>query len=1012
MYTSAELLALNKHDVTVPRAVRKVIFGLRLWRPVRQRLHSQRTRQPVRPGRSRSADCKDVSVGCVNAQSLGNKAAMLCCSIVDERLDMLVITETWHENSSSAVLRRVTPSGFRCIDAARPIPSDTRVDRVDFQNYGGLAIIHRSSIAFQKRRLDCNVTTFEYLCGYAVVGDSRVVLLGIYRPGSQALSALFFDELAAVFEQLATYRCSVVVCGDFNVHVDEADDVHAVQLLQLLRTFGCCQHVAEPTHRAGHTLDLVITGNDTDVRNLQVGGFISDHALIRFTLPAKTLPSVAPLVGCRSWRRLSHDAFAADLAASRLCAHLDEHSDLSADELARLYDQVMTDLLDQHCPVIYVRHRSRATTPWFDADCRAARRRARVTERRFRRKRTDANKRAWTVKLKALRALYEEKNSSYWRSEISESSGNSKKLWRTFNGVLGDVSINETDGLSADDFATFFQEKVDSVRSSTQSTPLYDVPYRSTPTLEEWTVVTADEVHKLIGVALCKICQLDPAPTWLIKEMRGLLSPFVALLFNKSLATGCFPSVFKNAVVRPLLKKVELDDSQLKNYRPVSNLPFLSKLLERVVQNRLQVFLDSSDLMPRSQSAYRQYHSTETAVTKVYNDMLLAADGGQVTALCLLDLTAAFDTVDHDLLLLRLERQFGIHGVALQWFRSYLQGRSFRVIYGGSTSTTIHIACSVPQGSVLGPRLFILYKADLAEVVEKHNVNIHVFADDTQLYQHCHRREMTTTVRQLEQCLVDVSHWMSANRLKLNPEKTELLWAGSRYSQSWLGSTGLSLRMESDSIMASDHVRVLGVTFSSDLSLDKHVSNVCAACFFWLRQLRRVRRSLDSESVKILVHAFVIARVDYCNMILAGAPKSVTDRLQRVLNAAARLVSGTRKYDRGLSQILHADMHWLDVADRVRYKLAVTVHRCLHNKAPKYLADCCIAVSDIAGRQRLRSAHRRQLDVPRHHRSTLGRRAFSVAGPIVWNSLPDELRDNLIDTSFRRSLKTLFFSQY
>ena len=143
-----------------------------------------------------------------------------------------------------------------------------------------------------------------------------------------------------------------------------------------------------------------------------------------------------------------------------------------------------------------------------------------------------------------------------------------------------------------------------------------------------------------------------------------------------------------------------------------------------------------------------------------------------------------------------------------------------------------------------------------------------------------------------------------------------------------------------------------------------------------------------------------------------SAPRSVADILQRLLNAAARLVSGTRKYDRGLSQILHADLHWLDVADQVRYKLAITVHRCLHDKAPKYLADCCVAVSDIASRQRLRSAHHRQLDVPRHQRCTLDRRAFSVAGPIVWNSLPDELRDDIEGCCFMQSLKTLLFSQY
>jgi len=192
-------------------------------------------------------------------------------------------------------------------------------------------------------------------------------------------------------------------------------------------------------------------------------------------------------------------------------------------------------------------------------------------------------------------------------------------------------------------------------------------------------------------------------------------------------------------------------------------------------------------------------------------------------------------------------------------------------------------------------------------------------------------------------------------------------------------------------------------------SLDKHVSDLCAARFYWLRQLQRVR--LDDEDAKTLVHAFVIARVDYCNMVLAGAPRSVTDRLQRVLNAAARLVSGTHKYDRGLSQLLHADLHWLDVVDRVRCKLTITVHRCLHNKVPKYLTVCCVTVSDIAGRQRLRSAHRRQLDVPRYRRTTLGRRAFSVAGPTVWNSLPDELREETENT-FRLSLKTSLFRQY
>jgi len=186
--------------------------------------------------------------------------------------------------------------------------------------------------------------------------------------------------------------------------------------------------------------------------------------------------------------------------------------------------------------------------------------------------------------------------------------------------------------------------------------------------------------------------------------------------------------------------------------------------------------------------------------------------------------------------MLRLERQFGLRGVVLQWFSSYLSDRSFRVVLGSNSCFVVHLLCSVPQGSVLGPRLFIMYMADLADFVEERQMNFHSLVDETHI----------CTVWNGD---VDSVVWMSANRLKLNTDKTELVWTGSRHNLSLglLGDCDPSLQLGDDVIKPSDYVPLLRVTIAADLGLDKHVSNVCKTCFFWLRQLRRVRRSLDIE---------------------------------------------------------------------------------------------------------------------------------------------------------------------
>ena len=200
-------------------------------------------------------------------------------------------------------------------------------------------------------------------------------------------------------------------------------------------------------------------------------------------------------------------------------------------------------------------------------------------------------------------------------------------------------------------------------------------------------------------------------------------------------------------------------------------------------------------------------------------------------------------------------------------------------------------------------------------------------------------------------------------------------------------------------------MRVLGVLFTTDLALEKHATSVSAKCFYQLRQLRRVRRSLDHDSATILVHAFVTSRIDYGNSLFANAPKMWTEKLQRVMNAAARVISGTQKFDRGMTRFVCDDLHWLDVPQRITFKLCLLVFKCLHGLAPQYLAELCVPVADVIGRRSLRSATRGLLNFPRFNMRNYGRRAFSYAGP-HWNSLPEHLRQTTSIDLFKRSLKT------
>ena len=286
--------------------------------------------------------------------------------------------------------------------------------------------------------------------------------------------------------------------------------------------------------------------------------------------------------------------------------------------------------------------------------------------------------------------------------------------------------------------------------------------------------MTAEDACRLISWAPCKHCDLDPAPTWLIKRAAGVLAPVVAAICNASLQSGVFPDSQKRALVRARLKKPSLNPGDLNSYRPISNLTFLSKILERVVARLFMDHADQNGLLPARQSAYRKFHSTESAVLVVHNDIVCAIDQGHVVALVLLDLSSAFDTVDHPTMLSLLHDRFAVSDEPLSRFHSYLSNRTQTFTTSSTQTSPLLLHSGVPQGSGLGPTSFLTYTEGTADIFSAHSLFYHLYADDTQTYGHCSTSDIPGLISRFAFCISDLAESYSALRLQLNPSKTEL----------------------------------------------------------------------------------------------------------------------------------------------------------------------------------------------------------------------------------------------
>ena len=607
--------------------------------------------------------------------------------------------------------------------------------------------------------------------------------------------------------------------------------------------------------------------------------------------------------------------------------------------------------------------------------------------------------------------------SDHIKEQIHGATSSAKQLWNVANKILhrniAPPTPDDDCQKLATSFCSYFTEKIktihNSISASLSTMPPSAISQQSRPyvgpILSSLPPVTVSEVAKLIHSLPNKTSPLDPLPTSILKRYAVMLSPFIARLVNESLSQGIFPKSFKTAQVLPVLKKHNLDPSIPSSYRPISNLSTISKLLERLVLKRIGPHITSSSNYTKLQSAYRPGHSTETALLHILDSSFRACGAHKAVMLVGLDLSAAFDTIRHDILTSRLSTDFGITGSALSWITSYLSDRTQFIKMGRHSSAPSVLGAGVPQGSVLGPLLFTTYTTPVSDIINQSNISFHQYADDTCLFTVLSCDNPQTMIQPLIDCVHKIQQWHLANFLQLNPTKSEVMLIGSSHQLNKIKHIN-SIDIAGATLPISKSIKLLGVTLDDHLHFDRHISSTVKACNYHIQAIKHVRHLLSTNIANTLACSLVTSRLDYCNSLLHGTASTRLAKLQRVQNQLAKVTTNHPSTVTSSSSNL-SKLHWLPIKYRVIFKIALLTYKIISSKTPIYLNDL---ITTRTNNRQLRSSTSISLFQPVGN-SKLINRSFSYCSPAIWNSLPPAIRSTPSLTCFKKLLKTHLFTK-
>ncbi len=889
---------------------------------------------------------------------------------------------------------------------------------------GGVGIYVKSNLKANVRN-DLSFSNDDFETIWIEIENSKaknVLCCCAYRHPSTDISA-FSDHLQEKLSMIENENKLTFIMGDFNINLMNYDN-HAQtnDFINLMFSHHLQPSVLHPTRITDTTSTLidnifVNTAVDSNIQSGNILSLISDH-LPQFCIVNEcTFDYKNSSYFAYDYSKFDANKFLADYAEIDTHFLTDQNIEMSGK-----FDKFLLDLnciINKHCPQkkLSKRRLKLRAKPWINSRIQ---RMIRVRDRLFRDfKKSNSSTYLKAYKLFRNRVVNELKESkkNYYHQYFDENKSNMKLLWKGIKDIVNlkpssaDTISHLTDQTGsqikdqskiANEFNHFFTNVANDITKNLPRTPKSPLSYLSNPNLESFFIspCTSDEVSTVIqSLKNGKSCGPNSIPIKLMKILDSHVSVHLATLINESFETGIFPDKLKIAKVIPVFKKGLT--TKKSNYRPISLLSIFSKIFEKIMYKRLYGFLEVHELLFNMQFGFRTGHSTDHALVSLTENIKSSLDNNRFGCGIFVDLQKAFDTVNHDILLHKLEH-YGIRGIALNWFKSYLSNRKQFVSVNGHSSSTCEVACGVPQGSVLGPLLFLIYINDLPN--SSNLLSFFLFADDTNIY--FESDDLTRLTKTVNKELKKVKSWLDCNKLALNIEKTNfVIFHSPRKKLPAL----VDLKLGKHNITRKKYVKFLGVLVDEHLSWKYHISELRKKLSRTTGLFFKLRHYIPLSTLLCLYNSLFSSFLNYGIIVWGLTVDTYLDPLFVLQKKVLKCIK-FQQTTAPSSPLFHS-LKVLKLEDMIHLNILTFVFKAVNKLSPIYFHNY-FTLTTTSHRYGTRQATRGDIFMSLRRTTLYGLKTVQYFGSKLWNTLPLFIRVARNVSNFRSKLKEYFINSY